>query len=125
MPQLGVLVRSRKFGPARRVFGVKVVRPHFHGSSVQLTVAIEITHVPPKTMSGSPHDRKELTEIRKEYLDIYNRIHSIAEDTLFVQRVAEHYCGYPVIRAVYFSYAGPNLNETHSKPKVRSLVRQP
>ena len=94
------------------MFGVEVARqPYFRGSSAQPTVTIEITHVPQKTMS-TPHDRKELAEIRKESLDICNRIHSIAEDALFVQKVAEHYCEYPVIRAVDFlSYAGPNLNE--------------
>ena len=45
-------------------------------------------------------------EIRKESLDIYNRIHSIAEDSLFVEQVAVHYSEYPVIRAVRFSSLG-------------------
>jgi len=63
-------------------------------------------------MSISLHDKKKLAEIRKESLDIYNRIHSIAQDALFVGKVAEHYNGYPVIRAIYFlSLAGPDLNE--------------
>ena len=48
------------------------------------------------------YDKKELAEIRKESLDIYNRIHSIAEDSHFVEKVAEHYSEYPVIRAIYF-----------------------
>lgn len=58
--------------------------------------------LPPKTMSTSLHD-KELVEIRKESLDVYSRIHSIAEDALFVEKVAEHYREYPIIRAVHFS----------------------
>lgn len=41
---------------------------------------------------------KKLAEIRKESLDIYNRIHSIAEDSLFVARVVENYSEFPVIR---------------------------
>jgi len=62
-------------------------------------------------MSSSLRGKKELSEIRKESLDIYNRIHSIAEDALFVEKVAEHYDGYPVIRAAHFlSLAGPDLN---------------
>ena len=61
-------------------------------------------------MSTSPHDKKEHAEIRKESLDIYNRVHSIAEDALFVEQVAEHYNGYPIIRAAYFlSLAGPDI----------------
>ena len=53
-------------------------------------------------MSTSLYNKKELTEIRKESLDIYNRIHSIAEDALFVEKAAKHYDGYPVIRAAHF-----------------------
>ena len=51
-------------------------------------------------MSTLLYDKRGLAEIRKESLDIYNRIHSIAEDALFVERVAEHYGEYPVIRAI-------------------------
>lgn len=61
---------------------------------------IEIATPPPETMPASPSDRKELAEIRKESLDIYNRIHSIAEDSIFVAKVVEHYNEYPAIRAV-------------------------
>lgn len=61
-------------------------------------------------MSTSLYDKKEVAEIRKESLDIYNRIHSIAEDALFVEKVAEHYCEYPVIRAIPLPYAEPVLN---------------
>ncbi|KAF9653760.1 hypothetical protein BDM02DRAFT_3107753 [Thelephora ganbajun] len=48
-------------------------------------------------MSTLPYDTKDFAEIRKESLDICNRIHSIAEDVLFVEKVAEHYSEYPVI----------------------------
>jgi hypothetical protein len=62
-------------------------------------------------MWTSLHDKRELAEIRKESLGIYNRIHSIAKDALFVEKVAEHYSEYPVIRAIHFlSLAGPDLN---------------
>lgn len=58
------------------------------------------------------NDKKELAEIRKESLDIYNRIHSIAEDSFFVEKVVEHYNKYPVIRAASpLSLAGPELNK--------------
>lgn len=53
-------------------------------------------------MSITPYDKKGLAEIRKESLDIYNRLRSIAEDALFVERVAEQYNQYPVIRAARF-----------------------
>lgn len=56
-------------------------------------------------MSSALHDKKELAEIRKESLDIYNRIHSIAEDALFVERIAEEYDGYPMIRAAHFPFS--------------------
>lgn len=56
----------------------------------------------------SVYDKKGFAEIRKESLDIYNRIHSIAEDALFVESIAEQYNGYPVIREVHFlSLTGP------------------
>lgn len=73
---------------------------------------IEIVHMlPAKSMSTSLYDKEKLSEIRKESLDIYNRIRSIAEDALFVEKVAEHYDGYPVIRAVHFlSLTGLDLN---------------
>lgn len=64
---------------------------------------IEITRFScKKVMSTLPYDKKELAEIRKESLDIYNRIHSVAEDLLFVEKVAKHYNDYPIIRATHF-----------------------
>lgn len=58
---------------------------------------IEITHLP-WDMSAALYNKSGLAEIRKESLDIYNRIHSITEDALFVEKVAEQYDEYPVIR---------------------------
>lgn len=55
-------------------------------------------------MSTALFDKKGFAEIRKESLDIYNRIHSIAEDALFVESIAEQYNGYPVIREVHFCH---------------------
>ena len=66
-----------------------------------LFAMIEITHSH-KNMSIGLNDKKGLTEIRKESLNIYNRIHSIAEDILFVENVAWQYSEYPVIRALRF-----------------------
>ena len=73
---------------------------------------IEITQIScKKTMPTLLYGKKELAEIRKESLDIYNRIHSIAQDSLFVEKVAEHYSGYSIIRAIRFlPLAGPDLN---------------
>jgi hypothetical protein len=83
---------------------------------------IEIEH--PGKMLTTFCDKRSLVEIRKESLDIYNRIHSIAEDALFVEQVAEQYGGYPVIRAASFlSLAILGSNRAHSKSKMRSLVR--
>lgn len=39
--------------------------------------------------------------LRKESLDIYNRIHSIAEDIHFVDRVHGAYPTLPVLRALF------------------------
>lgn len=41
---------------------------------------------------------KDLAFLRRESLDIYNRIHSIAEDVGFVNQVTAQYSDYPVIR---------------------------
>lgn len=72
---------------------------------------IEIMYTSSRDMSTALNDKKGLAEIRKESLNIYNRIHSIAEDVLFVEKVAEQYSGYPVIRAVhFFSLAGRRSN---------------
>lgn len=39
-----------------------------------------------------------LAYVRKESLDIYNRLHSIAEDVHFVQQVHEAYPDIPILR---------------------------
>jgi hypothetical protein len=79
-----------------------------HGLTIEITCILSTSQ---KTMSTPLHNKKELAEIRKESLDIYNRIHSVAEDALFVERVAEHYGEYPVIRAIHsLSSPGPDLN---------------
>lgn len=36
--------------------------------------------------------------LRRESVDIYNRLHSIAEDALFVSSVAAAYPEYPLLR---------------------------
>jgi len=85
--------------------------PGLEAQALSATRMIEIAVSPPKTMPASPSDRKELAEIRKESLDIYNRIHSIAEDSIFVAKAVEHYNGYPVIRAARpSSSVGTELN---------------
>jgi hypothetical protein len=40
-----------------------------------------------------------LAHIRKESLDLYNRIHSIAEDVAFVAQVYSHFQRLPILRA--------------------------
>jgi hypothetical protein len=42
--------------------------------------------------------KTELAVLRKESLDIYNRIHSIAEDIIFVHQICKIYPDYPIIR---------------------------
>ena len=39
-----------------------------------------------------------LAHIRRESLDVFNRLHSVAEDVRFVRAVAEAYPGLPVLR---------------------------
>ena len=42
--------------------------------------------------------REALAHIRNETLDIYNRLHSIAEDVLLVNAVHEKYLNLPILR---------------------------
>lgn len=42
--------------------------------------------------------REALAHIRLETLDIYNRLHSIAEDTVLVNIVHENYPDLPILR---------------------------
>jgi tRNA A64-2'-O-ribosylphosphate transferase len=39
-----------------------------------------------------------LAELRKESQSIFNRIHSIAEDAVFVRQVHDHYPDLPLLR---------------------------
>lgn len=43
-------------------------------------------------------DVNPLEYLRKEGLDIYNRLHSIAEDISFVNQVVEAYSAIPALR---------------------------
>ncbi|OJT10576.1 hypothetical protein TRAPUB_12912 [Trametes pubescens] len=45
-----------------------------------------------------------LAYVRKESLDIYNRLHSIAEDVQFVQQVHEAYPDIPILRMFNLCY---------------------
>ena len=48
-------------------------------------------------MGGHTAD-EVLTYLRKESIDLYNRLHSIAEDVEFVQQVHETYPDVPILR---------------------------
>ena len=50
-------------------------------------------------MANNSNDNNALSYIRKESLDIYNRLHSIAEDATFVQEVHEAYPDAPLLRS--------------------------
>ena len=43
-----------------------------------------------------------LAHIRRESLDLFNRLHSIAEDVQFVDAVVDAYPDLPVLRASHF-----------------------
>ena len=47
---------------------------------------------------GSDVQAQALAHIRKESQDLYNRIHSIAEDAAFVDLVHQEYPDFPLIR---------------------------
>jgi hypothetical protein len=49
-------------------------------------------------LSKPPIEAEALAYLRRESLDIYNRLHSIDEDTFFVLRVRETYPGLAFIR---------------------------
>jgi tRNA A64-2'-O-ribosylphosphate transferase len=50
------------------------------------------------TLNYHNDNRSVLEHVRKESLDIYNRLHSIAEDAKFVQEVRDAYPELPVLR---------------------------
>ena len=43
--------------------------------------------------------RDNLGYLRKESLDIYNRLHSIEEDIIFVDQLHDAYPTYPILRS--------------------------
>jgi hypothetical protein len=43
-----------------------------------------------------------LATLRKESLDIYNRLHSIEEDITFVNSIQSHYSNFPLLRECVF-----------------------
>lgn len=48
-----------------------------------------------------------LAELRKESLDLFNRLHSIAKDSRFVNDIRDHYKDIPIIRTplpLYFEF---------------------
>ena len=49
-------------------------------------------------LAYAPQAAQALAELRKESLDIYNRIHSIVEDVAFVDAIADQYKDLPVVR---------------------------
>ena len=50
-------------------------------------------------MRHSKTSEDPLPYLRKESLDIYNRLHSIEEDIQFVHRIREVYAHLPLLRA--------------------------
>ena len=68
-------------------------------------------------------DKSTYTAIRKHSAahDIYNRLHSIARDTEFVDRVSASYQGMVVVRESCEG-RGIHADDTHSESKVWCLV---
>ena len=50
------------------------------------------------SMNYADYRAQALAEIRRESLDIFNRVHSIAEDVEFVRLVAKTYPDLPILR---------------------------
>lgn len=48
--------------------------------------------------TGGESVGRALNELRKESLDVYNRLHSIEEDISFVNEVHKAYPGFPILR---------------------------
>ena len=56
-----------------------------------------------------------LAELRKESLDLFNRLHSIARDSQFVNDIRDHYGEIPIIRTpppLYFEFRSMNSETT-------------
>jgi tRNA A64-2'-O-ribosylphosphate transferase len=54
-------------------------------------------------------DTHALATLRKESLDIYNRLHSIEEDIAFVNHIQSHYSNFPLLRECVFQKFDPNI----------------
>ncbi|KAI0343279.1 initiator tRNA phosphoribosyl transferase [Trametopsis cervina] len=50
-----------------------------------------------QTASSATLHSQALAELRKESLDLYNRLHSIAEDIEFIDSLRDHYANIPII----------------------------
>jgi hypothetical protein len=78
---------------------------------------------------GKSDHAATFAHLRKESLDLYNRIHSIAEDVAFVSQVYSHFQRLPLLRA-YRSLTSriPQLTRScvfaKSQPSLRCLVRR-
>lgn len=69
-----------------------------------------------------------LAEIRRESQDIYNRIHSIHEDSAFVSEVINEYAELPLLRSLgHSSFRSFTLLflHNHSKSEMWCLVYRP
>ena len=66
-----------------------------------------------------------LAYVRKESLDIYNRLHSIHEDVQFVQQVHSAYPKLPILRESIVSACILCIDVRCSEFAVRSLVCGP
>jgi tRNA A64-2'-O-ribosylphosphate transferase len=67
------------------------------------------------------------SELRKESQDLYNRIHSIAEDAAFVDQVRRSYPALPLIREYrdISSRHAIDPTTTGSQHAMRSMVHRP
>lgn len=59
------------------------------------------SHDEPGLLSAKRETASALSQLRKESLDLYNRIHSVAEDVNFVNQVLSAYPHLPVLRKDY------------------------
>lgn len=73
-----------------------------------------------------PQEFNPFSELRKESLDIYNRLHSIQEDVSFVNTIHEAYPNLPLIRQSSSSFSRSRLPKTFecSKSTMWSMVHR-
>lgn len=79
-----------------------LIRPWWRcpGHKIAITVSQLVTPLD-SCMPQGTSDSDAFAYLRKESLDIYNRIHSIADDINFVERVQEVYPNLPILRALF------------------------